>query len=514
MRCEEPVKILEILRLTEQGYSQRDIANSVKCGKSTVGEIQQRCRNVNLAYDKAASLTNDEIKMLLYPSSFGRSIKEDPDWAAIHQRLQTNKRLNLQYLWEEYKRDTPHGLSYSRFCHRYLEWKNETGKNVIMIQNRAPGKELFVDWMGDTLHCVVDSSTGEVLAAHFFVATLGDSSFPYVESFPDEKLDKWLLAHVNALNYLGGVPRVIVPDNCKTATTKPNYYDPAINRAYWEFATHYEVAILPARIREPQDKAPVESSIGWLETWLLEWLRGKRFFSFPALNQEIQDRIQELVKRPFQKRPGSRLSVFEAVDKPALRPLPTMQFEYANYVTRRIPANYHVEYDGFYYSAPHGLYKQLVTLRATATTIEILNDNRERVALHPRRQTGSRYVTNTSHMPPHHRHQQEVNQFDGARYRSWARNIGQQTYVTIDYLLRYQVIEEQAYRSCMGILQCAKKYGNERLEAACEKAIAMKSCTYSTISTILKNGQDKVSTSAANKATPEHENLRGSQAYI
>ena len=132
---------------------------------------------------KVAFLTNDEIKMLLYPNSFGHSIKEDPDWAAIHQRLQTNKRLNLQYLWEEYKRDTPHGLSYSRFCHRYLEWKNETGKNVIMVQNRAPGKELFVDWMGDTLNCVVDSSTGEVLAAHFFVATLGDSSFPYVESF-------------------------------------------------------------------------------------------------------------------------------------------------------------------------------------------------------------------------------------------------------------------------------------------------------------------------------------------
>ena len=305
-----------------------------------------------------------------------------------------------------------------------------------------------------------------------------------------------------------------MPDNCKTATTKPNYYDPAINRSYWEFATHYEVAILPARIREPQDKAPVESSIGWLETWLLEWLRGKRFFSFPALNQEIQDRIQELVNRPFQKRPGSRLSVYEALDKPALRPLPSMQFEYASYVTRRIPANYHVEYDGFYYSVPHSLYKQLVTIRATATTIEILNDNRERVALHHRRQTGSRYVTNLSHMPPHHRHQHEVNQFDGARYRSWARNIGQQTYATIDYLLRSQVVEEQAYRSCMGILQCAKKYGNERLEAACGKAIAMKSCTYSTISTILKNGQDKVSTSASNKVTPEHENLRGSQAYV
>ena len=514
MRCEEPVKIIEILRLTEQGYSQREIAQSIKCGKSTVGEIQKRCRNCGLQYEAAAGMTNDEIKMLLYPDSFGRSVKGDPDWANINERLQANKRLNLQYVWEEYKAENTNGLSYSRFCHRYLDWKNETGKNVIMVQNREPGKELFVDWMGDKLDCVVDTATGEILTAHFFVATLGDSSYPYVEAFPDEKLDKWLLAHVNALRYIGGVPRVIVPDNCKTATTKPSYYDPAINQSYWEFAKHYEVAILPARVRKPKDKAPAESSVGWLETWLLEWLRGKRFFSFEALNTEIQYRVKELANRPFQKRQGTRLSVFEALDKPALRPLPYTHFEYADYILRRTPPNYHVEYDGFYYSVPYVLYKQLVTIRATAVTIEILNDNRERVALHRRRRTGSRYVTILSHMPAHHRHQHDANHFDGAKYRMWARNIGVHTFAAIDQLLSSQNVEEQAYRSCMGILQCSKKYGNERLEAACAKAITINSCTYSTITTILKNGQDKVVTSTTSKATPRHENIRGSEAYV
>ena len=307
---------------------------------------------------------------------------------------------------------------------------------------------------------------------------------------------------------------MIVPDNCKTATTKPNYYDPAINHSYWDFAQHYELAILPARVREPQDKAPVESSVGWLETWLLEWLRGKHFFSFTALNNEIQYRVKELIKRPFQKRKGSRQSVFEELDKPALRPLPYTQYEYADYIVRRTPANYHVEYDAFNYSVPHGLYKQLVTIRATTTTIEILNDNRERVALHQRRYTGSRYVTNLGHMPPHHRHQHNANSFDGTKYRLWAGSIGEQTYAAIDHLLSSQIVEEQAYRSCMGILQCSKKYGNERLEAACAKAITMKSCTYSTITTILKNGQDKVSSSKADKPTPLHENLRGSEAYV
>ena len=514
MRCEEPVKVLEILRLTEQGYSQREIAQSVKCGKSTVGGIQRRCRNCKLQYDAAAIMTNDEIKRLLYPDSFAQPIKVNPDWPSIHERLQKNKRLNLQYLWEEYKAENTDGLSYSRFCQRYLNWKNESGKNVIMVQNREPGKELFVDWMGDKLDCVLDSSTGQNLTAHFFVATLGDSSYPYVEAFPDEKLDKWLLAHVNALRYLGGVPQVIVPDNCKTATTKPNYYDPAINKSYWEFAKHYKVAILPARVREPQDKASVESSIGWLETWLLEWLRGKRFFGFEALNTEIQCRMKELVKRPFQKRKGNRQSVFETLDKPALRPLPYTQFEYADYIVRRTPANYHVEYDCFYYSVPHGLHKQLVTIRATATTIEILNDNRERVTLHQRRYTGSRYITNLSHMPPNHRHQHDAKNFDGAKYRMWAKNIGVQTYAVIDNLLSSQITEEQAYRSCMGVLQCSKKYGNARLEAACTKAIAMNSGTYSTITTILKNGQDKVPATVTSKPTPKHKNLRGSEAYV
>lgn len=136
-----------------------------------------------------------------------------------------------------------------------------------MHQEREPGKELFVDWMGDTLEVVVDPDTGEILRAHFFVAALGNSGYPYVEAFTDEKQDKWLLAHAHALEYYKGIPRIVVPDNCKTAVSKPQYYDPVINPAYWEWAKHYEVAVIPARIREPQDKPVVEESVGWLETW-------------------------------------------------------------------------------------------------------------------------------------------------------------------------------------------------------------------------------------------------------
>jgi transposase len=515
MRCEEPVKIIDILRLWEMDFSQREIAASVKCARSTVGEVQKRSREHGLNYERARAMTNDDIRALLYPESFGReTLKADPDWKSIHEQLTCEKHQNLYFLWEDYRKTNPEGLSYSQFCRRYNDWKNESGKNVVMALEREPGKELFVDWMGDTLDCVVDSANGKLLTAHFFVSTLGDSAYPYVEAFPDEKQDKWLAAHVHALEWIGGIPRVIVPDNCKTAIHKPQYYDPVINPAYWDFACHYGMAIIQARIKEPQDKAPVEGSVRWLETWLLKWLGKKHWFSFESLNEAIWERLRELIKRPFQKRAGSRESVFEAVDRAALRPLPLQRYEYAEYVLRRVPDNYHTEYDGFYYSVPHTLYKQMVTMRVTVSTVEIVNENRERVALHARRYTGSRYVTNPDHMPANHRFQFEMNRFDGTRYRQWAESIGENTFFVIDRMLQSQAIEEQAYRACMGVLQCAKKYGGDRLENACAKAGALNSCTYTTVTNILKKGLDAVPMPKADKPTPVHENLRGAKSYV
>ena len=262
-----------------------------------------------------------------------------------------------------------------------------------MVQNHEPGQELYVDWMGDTLDCVCDPATGQLQTAHFFVAALGCSGYPYVEAFPDEGVENWLAGNIHALEYIGGTPGKVIPDNCKTAVTKSNYYDPRFNPAYWEMAKHYGIAVIPARVRKPRDKSVVEGSIGWLETWLLEWLRGQRFFSFAELNREIVKRVKDLAERRFQERPGSRASVFRELDKPALRPLPLVRFECAAYITRRVPDNYHVEYEGFYYSVSYTLYKQEVTIRATASTVEIINANRERVALHQRRHSGSRYVT-------------------------------------------------------------------------------------------------------------------------
>lgn len=515
MRCESPMKILEILRLSQMGYPQTKIKESVNCARSTVGEVLKRCREAGLTFEKAETMTPEEITALLYPAAAKKYAKPEPDYENIYAEMKKNPKLNLQFQWTEYREDNSEGLSYSQFCERFNRWQDKTGKRVTMHQEREPGKELFVDWMGDTLAVVVDPETGELYPAHFFVAALGNSGYPYVEAFPDEKMDKWLLAHTNALKYYHGVPKVVVPDNCKTAVTKPNYYDPVLNPAYWEWAKYYEVAVIPARVREPQDKHVVEESVGWLETWLLGWLRNQRFFSFEELNRAILERLWTLCQKRFQKRPGSRQSIFQEVDRPALRPLPAVSFEQAEFKVRTVPDNYHVEFDGFYYSVPYTYYRQEVTVRATPTTIEIFNKNRERIAPHRRSYTGKRYITNPEHMPQNHRKQWESTQFNGARYRAWAAKIGENTTYVIDKMLTAHSVEEQAYKSCMGVLQMSKKYSDERLERACTKARVMNSYSYTTIKNILKNGQDLVPIAQppAQRPLPSHENIRGNTYY-
>ena len=517
MRCKEPMKIIEVLRLWEKGFSQREIAKSVNCAKSTVVSIQQRCTEIMLTYETAREKTDEEINILVYPSCHGgRPVKKDPDWAAIQKRLEANKRINLQYLWEEYRETEKDGLSRSQFYERYATWKATTGKNVVMVQTREPGKELFVDWMGDKLECVLDSGTGRMLKAHFFVATLGDSGYPTVIAYPNEKLESWIDAHVVTFNRLGGAPLIAVPDNCRTAVTKANYYDPLLNKTYYDMSLYYNIAIIPARVRAPTDKSSVEGSIGWLETWLLEWLRGKVFSSFAELNVEIKKRVTELAKRPFQKRAGSRESVFLEIDKPALRPLPLTPYEMPVYKERKVPNDYHVEFEGFYYSVPYAYYGQKVTVKATYSVIEVYSDRLTRIAIHQRRYTGSRHVNERCHMPPNHQAQHDTNRFDGKRFRNWASSIGVNTFYVIDALLKEREIEQTAYRSCMGILQFARKKGNSRLEAACSKARWLGNISYGVICNILKNNQEDTPLlfDLNQAATPVHENVRGQTAFM
>lgn len=516
MRCLDFMKIAEILRLKEMNlFTYRDIGKSVGCSKTTVGDILSRCKACGLTYETASTMTQDAINRLVYPESFGpKQVKEEPDWEQIHARLQSSRKINLQYIWEnDYRPLHPDGYSYSRFCAKYVDWKKATGKKVVLPQEREPGKELFIDWIGDTLPCVADHDTGEIHEAHFFVTTLGDGSYPFVEAFPDETQLNWNQGHIDALQWYGGLPRIFVPDNCKTAVVHTSLYDPEINQAYRELARHYGVAIIPARILKPKDKASVESSVGWLETWLLEWLKDKIYYSFEALNHAVRERVLELSKRDFKHREGSRESVFLALDKPCLRPLPREPFE--SFITKfinRVPNNYHLEYCGFYYSVPYRYYDKPVVMHIFAKKIEIFTKDGERIAIHQRRFSGKRYVTDSEHMPENHKAIVAFRGYDGNYYRSKAFSIGSSTGTFVKTLLEKADFEEQAYKSCMAVLNFSRTYGNIRVERACAKAISLHSVTYTTLRNILKNGQDSQPATTdpadADTPTPNHENLR------
>ena len=504
MRCSEIVNILEIMRLGELGLTYREIAASTKCGRSTVGEVKKRCKDAGLTYETARVMGGAELKALLFPATAAVKTRVIVDWESVHRWLKSGKRRNLQIAWENYRLENEGGLGYSQFCRQYRAWKDSAGKTVTMVQEHEPGKEVYIDWIGDTLDCVVDPGTGEILTAHFFVSCLGYSCYPYAEAFPNEKMESWLTANIHALEHYDGVPSMAVPDNTSTAVTKPHYYDTKLNPTYLDFAQHYGIAIVPARPYRARDKSLVEGSVAWLESWLLEWLRGQWYFSFDELNKAIKTRVKALAERPFKKRPGSRASDFEEFDKPALRPLPPTRFEIVEYATRRVPDSYHLEYDGYYYSVHHSLYRQEVTLRATPTTIEVINGNRERVALHVRRYSGTRYVTEPAHMTEGHRRQAENSRRTGADYKAWAATVGENTCTVIERMLKAQTFEETAYRSCMGVMQFSKKFTPELLEEACGRALEIGSPTYTTVKNLMQNPKPEKQP----QPLPKHGNLR------
>ena len=508
------MKILEMLRLYETGqFTYTQIGLHAGVGKSTVGDILKRCKEVEVDYEKAQQMSEAELEAILYPSKKGpKKARAEPDFPRYHSMMQSSRHKNLEYIWTEvYRIEQPDGYSYSHFCYLYGKWCEKTGKKVVMPQEREPGKELFIDWVGDKVSCVIDVTTGEHVEAHFWVSTLGDGSYPFVEAFPNETQTCWTQAHIDAFKWYGGLPRILVPDNTKTAVTKRTMYDPELNPSYLALANHYGLAILPARVRAPQDKGSVEAGVGWLETWLLGWIEDKTYFSFDQLNRDIRIRLKELAARDFQERPGSRESVFESLDKPALRPLPKDPFEpFETRVVKSVPNDYHVKYDHFYYSVPYTYYKQSVEIHAYPKRIEIFNGAHERIALHSRRFTGRRYVTLEDHMPANHRAVLEFRARDGGDYRRIAMQVGENTARFIDGMLKNAPIEEQYYKSCNGILfGLRKKYGDNVLEAACRKALAIQSFTYTTIKNILEKGQYTVSESSNTaKPTPLHENLR------
>lgn len=426
-----------------------------------------------------------------------------PDHSHIRKELLRNG-VNKKLLWAEYLEecrlsgDEP--LMYSQFCY-YIQQDGQKRRATMHI-NRKPAEQVEVDWAGDPAHITVPD-TGEILNAYIFVGVMSYSQYPYVEASMDEKQASWISAHVHMYEYFGGVARILVPDNRKTAVDhNKGWKDQRINAVYQEMAEHYGTAIVPARVRVPKDKASAEGSVGNISTWITAALRNEQFFSISELNRAIRQKLEVSSRRPFQKKEGSRYEIFRDEELPLLAPLPVTPYELAEWKQATIQFNYHISFDGMSYSVPYGYTKRKVDVRVTDKTIEIFY-NHNRIASH-RRLYGRKgqYSTVTEHMPTTH---QQYLEWNGDRFRKWAERIGSNTYQVVNAILASKRVEQQSYRSCMGLLKLADKYSVDRLEAACRKALSFTATpSYKSIKSILDTGSDKLENAAAEQSSGSH----------
>ena len=496
--------------LADAGLSTRQVAAALNISKTTVGEIAMYARDAGVDWPLASTLSDDELQARLYPPPRPRSThRREPDYPALHQELK-RAGVTLQLLWEEYRADAD-GLAYrySAFCEKYRAWAKTLKRS--MRQTHPGGERLFVDYAGQTVP-VVDASTGEIRRAQVFVAVLGASNYTYACATWQQTATDWVGSIIATLAFIGGVPRLLVPDQPRALIANPDAYEPVTARLMQELGEHYGVAVLPARPGRPQDKAKVEVGVQVVERWILARLRNRRFFTLAQLNGAIASLLADLNQRAFKKLPGCRRSAFEALDAPALKPLPSVAMVLAQFKPARVNIDYHVAFEGHYYSVPHQHVGQAVELRITATTLEVLL-RRQRIAAHARSARVGGFTTVAEHMPASHRAHL---QWTPAKLIAWGERVGAATAAVVRWQMEHRPHPEQGYRSCLGLMRLARQYGDERLEAACARAQSIRAPNYRSVKSILECGLDRQEAALLGGVAspmPSHDNVRGPGYY-
>lgn len=503
-------KVREVLRLKAAGLGKRKIAASLGISATAAGACLRRAREAGIAWAQAEEMTEEALEARLYPASVAlaqlAARRPHPNFAAIHRELK-RAGVTLELLWQEYRDQYFDGYSYSQFCELYRNWKKRV--SPTMRQTHAAGERMFVDYAGAKLE-ITDPTTGEVRTAELFVAVLGASSYTFAEATWTQSLSDWIGSHTRAFTYFGRVAKMVVSDNLKSGITKACFYEPNINRTYRDMARHYSTVIIPARPRKPRDKAKVEVGVQVATRWVIAKLRKRTFFSLTELNAAIRELVEQINARVTRHLGASRRSLFEEIEYPALKPLPAKPYEFAEWKKCRPGLDYHVEIDKHYYSVPFTLIGQEMWARYTAQTVEVFHRDK-RIAAHMRSYAQRAHTTLPDHMPSSHR-----------RYRDWtlerikqeASAIGPLTSALVEVILRERPHPEQGFRSCRGIITLAGSYGRERLEAACERALAIGARSYTNVKSILITRLDrKRPEQAADGPAITHNNIRGTDYY-
>ena len=497
-------QIRELLRLAHDGCSVRDMARRFGVARSTIQDNLKRAQHAGLAWPLPGDLTDDVLEKQLFArtgTKAGFRRRPEPDWALLARELK-RPGVNLSVLWEEYRQVHPEGYGYSRFCELYRDFEQRL--SPVMRQDHVAGDKAFVDYSGKKVS-IVDPKTGAIREAELFVSVLGASSYTYAEATWSQQLSDWIGSHVRMFEFYRGVPRLLVPDNLKSGVHKASFYDPEINRSYGMMAAHYGVGVLPARPRKPRDKAKVEAGVRLAQTYILGRLRHQIFFSLADCNAAIRTVLEDLNRRPMRRLGVSRKDLFEAIERPALQPLPAEVYEFAEWHLARVGPDYHVEVATFFYSVPHALIRAQVDVRLTSKTVEIFHKGR-RVASHQRRYGGRRHGTHPDHMPSAHRRYAD---WSPERFKRWARSFGPQTEGLIIAILANRPHPEQGFRTCLGVLRLYRGLEPARVEAVSAHAVDIGALTYKSIASIIEHKTDLHRPHTEDRQVIVHQNLRG-----
>ena len=509
--------IIGVIQMRQNNCSFSVIEARYHIGSSTVQRILKRFEASGLTLQELKTLEPGTVEELIYPpANLQRKDIPLPDFQLYYDRIHARgSKVNIAYCWIEYKQAHPDGYEQTQFYEYYNRFvETHYGKReAAMAVGRVPGEKMYIDWVGDQPELLTDRETGELRKVHIFATTLGLSSLIYAEAFPNEKLPCFIEGTVHALSFYEGVPKYLVPDNLKTAVIKHTRDELVLQSAYSDLEDFYDTIVLPPPSRKPKGKPTVENHVRYLEAHLIEKLREKTYISLEDLNAEVTKIVAVLNSRRFQNRSFSRQDAFEKYDKPCMKPLPGGAFTVCDYKTvNKVPDNYHIEYDGHYYSVVYTQCGRPAILKATPSEIRICDQYNRLICKHKRSYKDfPLYITEDDHMRPEHLYYKEVNAKDGAYYRRWASVFGPNMSEVIDRMLKAPKHEEQAYNACAGLLHHVKDLPHGIVEEAARQCIQMNSCRYKAFKRVLSRIQDGAS--APGETLPSHENIRGKGFY-
>ncbi len=485
-----------------------------KLGNGTYQRIEERFRESGKSYDDLLAMNHDDVVSLFYPETNIRKKKIPlPDFEKVHKAI--SKQSSTLFLeWMEYKKDNQDGYQYTQFCEYYKRFiKERYGDDVSMAVNRVPGEKLYIDWVGLRPRLVFDQGSQTLKEVHFFVTSMGVSNLIYVKAYENEKLPNFIDGTKCSLEYLGAVPKYLVPDNLKAAVTKHTKDELIINAAYEDLENHYGTIILPPPSRKPKGKPTAERYVKFVETRIIPILLKNTYSSFEALNNKLFDLVEKSNNEYSKKLKTIKKETFEAYDKPAMNPLPQVSFTMVDYkYVSKVPNNYHVEYDGHYYSIPFAYADKSVMIKATFTDIKIVDMNNSLIFKHSRSyKPFPKYITEESHMPSSHRFYNEINNSSGEDFLKRASRIGPNMAKLCKSVMYSFKHEEQSYNSLNGIIHLCDglsyvmcdEVAKNCLEAGCASYYYFKKALTMTIDSKDKNKND----------LPRHNNIRGKDFY-